>query len=464
MRKRHYRPMLAADAERPFSSDDWLFEVKWDGVRAIAYVDEEISIRSRNGNELLGALPELHELADIAPRTVLDGEIVLMRGGRPDIQALMGRIQRSPGVPMPAGEPQVTYLVFDILEQDGEPLVSLPLSERKRRLSAAMREGKAAILATYVEGRGEEYYAAAVRMGLEGVVAKRKDSPYEPGVRSGNWRKIKQLRTCDCAIFGFTHGKGWRSGGLGALVLGLCDGRTPVYIGRVGTGFSDAEIRDIPGLLTPLDTGRKVFAGESPDVTWVRPVLVAEVAYQTLTRERRLRMPRFIRFRPDKDPSECTIDQLGTDPLIGYHEKRDFVMTPEPKGKGEGGPVVRPGFVVHEHHARRLHYDFRLERDGVLKSWAVPKGIPEDPGEKRLAIETEDHPLEYISFEGTIPEGEYGAGTVSIWDRGSYEPLRWDDREIEVMLSGSRLKGRYVLVRFRRAGMDQWLIFRARES
>ena len=120
-------------------------------------------------------------------------------------------------------------------------------------------------------------------------------------------------------------------------------------------------------------------------------------------------------------------------------------------------------FVVQEHHARRLHYDLRLERLGVLKSWAVPKGIPENHAEKRLAVETEDHPLAYGGFEGTIPQGEYGAGTVKIWDKGSYKLLVWNDDMIEFILNGGRLVGRYVLARFKKAGQKQWILIKARD-
>jgi bifunctional non-homologous end joining protein LigD len=118
-------------------------------------------------------------------------------------------------------------------------------------------------------------------------------------------------------------------------------------------------------------------------------------------------------------------------------------------------------FVIQEHHAHRLHYDFRLERDGVLKSWAVPKGIPEVPGEKHLAVAVEDHPLEYGHFEGTIAKGEYGAGTVTIWDKGTYDTKHWAGDKIEVILHGTRLTGHYVLVPFKRAGKNEWLIFKA---
>ncbi len=121
-----------------------------------------------------------------------------------------------------------------------------------------------------------------------------------------------------------------------------------------------------------------------------------------------------------------------------------------------------PKFVVQMHRARRLHFDLRLEQGGVLVSWAVPKEPSIVSGEKRLAVQTEDHPLEYADFEGTIPKGEYGAGTVSIWDHGTYEPIVWSDDKIEVVFSGERLKGKYMLVRFKRAGEKDWLLFKAK--
>ncbi|MHA6797586.1 DNA polymerase ligase N-terminal domain-containing protein (plasmid) [Pseudonocardia bannensis] len=146
------------------------------------------------------------------------------------------------------------------------------------------------------------------------------------------------------------------------------------------------------------------------------------------------------------------------DALSRYRQKRSASRTPEPM------PAERPlphghddTFVIQEHHARRLHWDLRFERGGVLVSWALPKGLPTDPRRNHLAIHTEDHPLEYATFEGEIPPGEYGAGRVRIWDRGTYECEKWTDREVKVVLHGCRARGRYVL--FRTRG-DQWLIHR----
>ncbi len=146
-------------------------------------------------------------------------------------------------------------------------------------------------------------------------------------------------------------------------------------------------------------------------------------------------------------------DKLGT-----YRSKRDAGRTPEPVPAEGPLPEGRDDtFVIQEHHARRLHWDFRLERDGVLVSWALPKGVPEDPKTNHLAVHTEDHPLEYAAFAGEIPAGEYGGGQVTIWDRGTYETEKWAEREVKIVLHGEKVSGRYVL--FPTKGKN-WMIHR----
>ena len=132
------------------------------------------------------------------------------------------------------------------------------------------------------------------------------------------------------------------------------------------------------------------------------------------------------------------------DKLETYRRKRDFAATPEPAGDADAD-VGTARFVIQEHHATRLHWDLRLERDGALVSFAVPNGLPEEPKDNRLAVHTEDHPLEYLDFHGDIPKGSYGAGTMRVWDRGTYEELKWQPRKIEVALHGERVQGRYAL-------------------
>lgn len=142
--------------------------------------------------------------------------------------------------------------------------------------------------------------------------------------------------------------------------------------------------------------------------------------------------------------------------LDEYRSKRDFDRTPEPSAEGrEASPESR--FVIQEHHARRLHWDLRLERDGVLASWALPRGVPRDPDRNRLAVHTEDHPLSYIDFAGEIPKGEYGGGTMGVWDRGTYETEKWEPGKVVVRFDGERVSGRYAL--FRTRGKD-WIIHR----
>jgi DNA ligase D-like protein (predicted ligase)/DNA ligase D-like protein (predicted 3'-phosphoesterase) len=474
MNRRLYKPMLAKVAADAFTSKDWIFEVKWDGFRAIAYVDSGgFSLLSRNGNELKQNFPELAELTQLASGLVVDGEIVVMRGGKPDFQSLLERgqavspleiqrqTQRNPAI----------YIVFDVLEKDGAPLLDLPLMERKKILRENLKEGSNVVLCDFVEEKGVAYFESALAKGLEGVVAKKKDSPYEEGLRTGSWLKIKKLKTCDCVIFGYTRGEKSRGNTFGALLLGLYDAEgKPVYVGKVGTGFSQQTLGELTDKFEKIRTESAPFKPDAGDVVmWVEPKLVCEVAFQVVTHDLRLRMARFHYLREDKSPFDCTLDQIveeknngkNSGKLAEYASKRNFSKTSEPSGGEKAGEQLI--FVVQEHHARRLHFDLRLERDGVLKSWAVPKGIPEASGVRHLAVETEDHPLGYASFEGTIPKGEYGAGTVKIFDKGHYDVKLWEKDKVEFTLHGDRLKSRYVLVRLKRAGEKDWLLLKGKD-
>jgi bifunctional non-homologous end joining protein LigD len=460
----HYKPMLARTAEAPFSSKDWIFEVKWDGMRAIAYINEQLSIRSRNQKELKDNFPELQELKEVAENLVLDGEIIVMRNGKVDFQTLVKRIQATStreNKYLSRKFPAI-YVVFDILEKDGECLTSKPLLERKRILEENVKEGRNLVLSVFVEEEGEAFYKATLEKGLEGIMAKKKGSIYNSGRRSSNWLKIKKTKECDCVIFGYTKGKGNRKETFGALILGLYDNNVPVFVGKVGTGFSQKDLETLSQAFKELIVDEKTLEGINftEEVTWLKPTFVCQVGYQVVTLDDKLRMPKFLGMRFDKAPRDCTIEQLQPQILQEYLAKRDFTKTPEPMGcekTSEG-----KSFVVQEHNARRLHYDLRLEREGVLKSWAVPKGIPKESGVKRLAVQTEDHPLDYGGFEGEIPKGQYGAGMVKIWDSGFYEVKLWEEDKIEFLLHGERLRGRYVLVRLKKGGKKNWLLLKMR--
>ena len=456
--------MLAKLANQPFSNDDWIFEIKWDGFRAIAYINHTLSLRSRNGKELRSLFPELEELEQLTSNAVLDGEIVVMKDGKTNFQALLKRSQATSllEISLKAKRFPAVYIAFDILEKDDVTLVDLPLTERKKILRKSVREGNHVLLSDSVVGKGEEYYKAALKRGLEGLIAKRKDSTYVQGARDGSWLKIKKLRSCDCIVIGYTKGSGSRSDTFGALLLGLYNNNRLVYIGKVGTGFSQRKLKTLWKTFQQLRTNIPLIGQHlSDEIKWLKPELVCEVLYQTVTNDGRLRMPRFMRLRNDRMPSECTMDQIANDSLYEYLSKRDFSATTEPVG-GEKESKNKI-FVVQEHHSRRLHYDLRLEKDGVLKSWAIPKGMPSSTNKKRLAVETEDHPLGYANFEGEIPEGQYGAGVVKIWDEGNYDLKTWEENIVEFTLKGKKLRGRYILVRLKKAGKKNWLLLKGKE-
>src|SRR6185312_4301571 len=192
-----------------------------------------------------------------------------------------------------------------------------------------------------------------------------------------------------------------------------------------------------------------------------------------LQRRRAVRRGQAVRLRPRgrrRGDRGVPVDQVRGDQsrvvrrtsLADYRRKRRFEQTPEPSGdRAAPGEGAQPSgrFVVHEHHARRLHWDLRLERDGVLASWAIPNGIPDDPRRNRKAVHVEDHPLEYLDFHGTIPRGEYGAGEISIWDRGTYTTEKWLPERVIVVFDGERLTGRYALFQAGRTDKD-WMIHR----
>lgn len=457
--------MLAGETKTPFSSPEWIYEVKWDGVRALIYKGDKLSIHSRNEKELLNRYPELRELEKQKGKMVLDGEIIVMKNGFVSFQANLERIQASntQDIEFKSKTIPATIIIFDILELNGESLLDKTLMERKRLLTETIQEGKHILMSNYVETHGEDYYKAVIKKGLEGIIAKKKSSKYIQG-RSNNWLKFKNVKSVDCVIAGYTRGRGNRASTFGALLLGLYNNQKLIYVGRVGTGFTQSTIEK----LTKMFQNRKIQDAHfnAPDIPpnsiWLKPELTCIIYYQEVTSDVRLRMPRYKGIRVDKKPNECTIDQITHQSLTEYKQKRDFEVTPEPAETNLKTPSNT--FVVQEHHAKKLHWDLRLERDGVLKSWAVPKGIPVISGIRRLAVMVEDHPIEYGLFEGKIPAGQYGAGVVTIWDRGVYETLKWEPDKIEFLARGNLMKGKYVLVRIKKSEKNDWLLLKMRVS
>jgi DNA ligase D-like protein (predicted ligase) len=302
-----YRPMLAKSFPQPFSHDDWLFEVKWDGFRAIAEVKDCFSLKSRNGNEFKRNFPEIAELKQLAGNVVLDGELVVMRKGQPDFQAmqLRGKASKKTDIENGVRDLPATFVVFDILEKEGKPLINLPLAERKEILKESVGEGKHVSLADFIDTAGEKYYKVVVANGLEGVVAKRKDSVYEPGIRSESWLKMKPTRSCDLVVIGYRKGEGDRENTFGSLAVGLYNEAGKLeHICNVSSGLTQSTLKALKEFFS------QTMMEQKGRTTFVKPLLVCEVAYQSVTSDRSLRAPRFQRIRFDKKPVECTTEQL----------------------------------------------------------------------------------------------------------------------------------------------------------
>ena len=315
-------PMLAASGELPRSDDlRWGYEFKWDGVRALAHVRSgRVRLRARSGNDVTATYPELHALpAALAGRdAVLDGEVVALDArGRPDFGLLQGRMHRTgPEVARLAAAAPVSYLVFDLLALDGESLLDRPYTERRARLDALAPASERWVTTPWfrgdVPGVGDQVQAASRENGLEGLVAKRLDSPYRPGGRGPDWRKVKNIRAQSVVVGGWRPGAGRRAGGIGSLLLGVHDdtGRF-VFAGHVGTGFTARALAELEPLLTTRSSSP--FADALPrevtrDAHWVEPRLVGEVAYTEWTREGRLRHPSWRGLRDDLDPADVVVE------------------------------------------------------------------------------------------------------------------------------------------------------------
>ncbi len=301
-------PTLASLTDERFSDPDWIFERKLDGVRCLAFRDgRRVRLLTRNRQSLNGTYPELVEAltAQTCSKFVVDGEIVAFEGRRTSFARLQGRLgltdpdeARSSGIP-------VFYYLFDLMHLDGESTTEVPLLWRKRLLRRSFQFDDPLRYTTHRVGDGESAFAAACRRGDEGVVAKLAGAPYA-GKRSSNWLKFKCSRDQEFVVVGYTAPKGSRVG-LGALLLGYHDDGALAYAGKVGTGFDTATLRSLHEQLSrtqqdtpPVTRGRI----REPGAHWVRPKLVAQVAFSEWTRDGKLRHPRYIGLRTDKKPDE----------------------------------------------------------------------------------------------------------------------------------------------------------------
>jgi bifunctional non-homologous end joining protein LigD len=337
------RPALATLAAGPFSGPEWLFEIKWDGIRTLAHIENGKSrLWSRSGREITGEYPETSELAKYveAREAWLDGEIVTLDSeGRSDFQRLQSRfgVQR-PSAPLLESAP-VVYYIFDIPYFNGYDLRHVPLIERKQLLRRVLRQGERFRYSDHVLEEGKQLYELAVERRLEGLVAKKIDSPYPEG-RSMAWIKIKREVTIDAVVGGWTRPRGTREH-FGALLVGLYERDRLEFIGGVGTGFSTADQRLLWLRLQKLQTKECPFA--APPATrekahWLKPELVARVRFSSWTEDRHLRAPRFLGLQEDHDPRGCTFEK----------ERKPAIAVPDPE---QGGVKKKAGSSRDRRHS-----------------------------------------------------------------------------------------------------------------
>ncbi|TMK77093.1 MAG: DNA ligase D [Actinobacteria bacterium] len=303
---RSYQPMLATLADEVPKSGDWLYEIKWDGYRIIATVSAgEAELRTRKDQDYTKRFENVaKELAKAlkTPDCVVDGEVcALDEEGRPSFSAMQ---QGRPGTP-------IVYYVFDLLEVEGEPIIDLPLEDRRDRLQKLLDKRNKTVRFSEDFEDGKALLRAAEQQGLEGIMAKRLGSRYLPGKRSREWLKIKGHGRQEFVIAGYTQGQGRRAGTLGSLVLATYQGGELVYVGNVGTGFNDKEIERLLRKLKPLERATPLFPSvpkmprvRKGDVIWVEPKLVAEVEFAQWTHDGHLRAPSYKGLREDKDATE----------------------------------------------------------------------------------------------------------------------------------------------------------------
>jgi bifunctional non-homologous end joining protein LigD len=307
-------PMLARSGKLPRNEEDYGFEVKWDGIRTVVFSDHgHITLQGRNFSDFTPRYPEVRELSRElgARRLILDGEIVAFDDeGRPSFERLQSRMHLASdsAVRRRMRDTPVTYVIFDLLYLDGRLTLPLAYKDRRALLEELELEGPAWRTPEYHRGEGSALLDATRRLGIEGVIAKRLDCPYEPGRRATGWIKVKNVLLQDVVIGGWTPGEGGRGGSLGALAVGVMEDGELVYAGKVGTGFTQEMLGVLTRELEPLRRDASPFTGRQPPkgTVFVEPRLVAAVEFREWTRAGTLRAPSFKGLRPDKDAQECT--------------------------------------------------------------------------------------------------------------------------------------------------------------
>ena len=363
------KPMLAGHIDRPFDKKDWVYEVKWDGVRAILFHNKSkaiTEIQSRNGKNITHRYPEITKAIGAVLKNhesiVFDGEIVVLnKDGIPDFQMHQKRmnVESQREIEFLSNQIPATYFVFDILYINGRKVEELQLSERRKILDTVVAEGSKRIrISEYIEEKGKALFKSVIERRLEGIVAKEKHSRYYQGIRSSAWLKIKGILTQDCIVVGYTSGEGNRQDYFGSLILAAYDDETGKlrFIGHSGSGFGFDQLKETLTIMQRLRTENNFCPVESVPYTnskptWLRPELVAEVKFSGWTQDLIMRAPIFLRFRYDKLPTECVIEKQQQQQQQQAHQEIDhdnnIVGNRVPKkegGRGEenGGYTMPP--------------------------------------------------------------------------------------------------------------------------
>lgn len=312
----HVKPMLALAGGLPKSDKGWAYEFKWDGVRAVVYVDGgRVQALTRNDKSLTSTFPELRDIGlHLGSRSaILDGEIVALdKNNRPSFSTLAKRLHvtSKTAIEKLAHSTPASFFAFDLLYLEGRSLLTAPYDERRTLLESLKLNGESFTTPPSItNSTGADVLKIAAERGLEGIVAKRRAAPYSPGIRNGDWVKVKNFHTQEVVIGGWTQGKGEREGSLGALLLGIPTSDGLVYVGKVGTGFSAAARKELLGLLAPLVRKTTPFStplshAETALAHFVKPVLVGEVQYAEWTPDGILRQPSWRGLRVDKNAEE----------------------------------------------------------------------------------------------------------------------------------------------------------------
>ncbi|MBV9793729.1 MAG: non-homologous end-joining DNA ligase [Actinobacteria bacterium] len=312
-------PMMAVPGPLPRDDDlSWAFEMKWDGVRALAWLDGgPVRLASRTGRDITVAYPELAALGSAGDGPLLlDGEVVAFEDGRPSFAQLQPRmhVTSAAAAARLASRIPVSYLIFDVLSAGGRSLLDVPYGQRRElldRLDLGTGGGSWQVPPSFTGHPGAGILAVSRQHGLEGIVAKRLNSSYQPGRRSPDWRKIKNVLRQEFVVGGWRRGQGGRTGQIGSLLLGVHGPGGLAYVGHVGTGFTEQTLITLGGRLAALQQAASPFASDLPreharGAVWVQPRLVVDVAFAVWTPEGRLRAASYQGLRNDKDPANVT--------------------------------------------------------------------------------------------------------------------------------------------------------------